>query len=131
MIKNIKETNLATDAKSALGFWAAHPGIKLQETSCAEFKKTQTAFQQAADEVLASEKELRSKITERDALASEVNLVVTRLRSVVKGFYGPDSTEYEQVGGTRTSDRKRPARRKEVQPAATAAAPATGNGNGN
>ena len=33
-----------------------------------------------------------------------------QILAVVKGKYGPDSTEYEQVGGRRRRDRKRPVR---------------------
>ena len=43
-----------------------------------------------------------------------------RFLAAVKGKYGPDSSEYEQVGGTRTSDRKRPGPR---QPKLDAASP--------
>jgi hypothetical protein len=34
----------------------------------------------------------------------------TRMLAAAEAHYGPDSSEYEQVGGTRTSERKRPAR---------------------
>jgi hypothetical protein len=37
---------------------------------------------------------------------------VKRLRAGVKGLYGDDSTQYELVGGTRRSERKRPRRTK-------------------
>jgi len=33
-----------------------------------------------------------------------------RILAAVKAIYGPDSSEYEQIGGVRRSDRKRPAR---------------------
>jgi hypothetical protein len=35
-----------------------------------------------------------------------------RMLSAVEAHYGPDSNEYEAVGGTRTSDRKRTATKK-------------------
>ncbi|KPV51315.1 hypothetical protein SE17_21920 [Kouleothrix aurantiaca] len=47
----------------------------------------------------------------RDASLSELWDVVKRVRSTVKGMYGDDSVEYEMVGGTRLSDRRRAARR--------------------
>lgn len=37
-----------------------------------------------------------------------------RILSAVEAHYGPDSSEYEQVGGTRTSDRKRSGRKGEA-----------------
>ncbi len=33
-----------------------------------------------------------------------------RILSAVEAQYGPDSSEYEQAGGTRTSERKKPAK---------------------
>jgi len=33
-----------------------------------------------------------------------------RILAAVKAIYGPDSSEFEQLGGVRRSDRKRPAR---------------------
>ena len=37
--------------------------------------------------------------------------LTTRARSGIRGFFGPDSDEYEQAGGTRTSERKKPTRK--------------------
>ena len=51
--------------------------------------------------------ELRNK---RDALCQSAWDKVRRVRAVVKGMYGFDSTQYELVGGTRASERK-PVRR--------------------
>jgi hypothetical protein len=35
-----------------------------------------------------------------------------RILSYTEATYGPDSSEYEMVGGTRTSERKKPGRKK-------------------
>jgi len=37
--------------------------------------------------------------------------LVTRARSGIRSVFGPDSTQYEQAGGTRTSERKTPTRK--------------------
>jgi hypothetical protein len=39
---------------------------------------------------------------------------IKRLRATVKGIYGDDSPQYALIGGTRMSERKRPARRQPV-----------------
>lgn len=57
-------------------------------------------------------KELARALNERNRVHSETRILVTRVKSMVRGFYGPDSDEYELVGGTRTSERARPARRE-------------------
>ena len=39
-----------------------------------------------------------------------LNELNVRILAAVKAQYGPDSSEFEQMGGVRTSDRKRPVR---------------------
>jgi predicted nucleic acid-binding Zn-ribbon protein len=50
---------------------------------------------------------------QNDVAASEADLRDTnkRMLSAAEAHYGSDSNEYEQVGGTRVSDRKRPVRK--------------------
>jgi hypothetical protein len=43
--------------------------------------------------------------------AERVSDYVVQVRSVIKGISGPDSSEYEMVGGTRKSERKKPKRK--------------------
>jgi len=45
---------------------------------------------------------------ELDALEAALREKNTRILSAAEARYGPDSSEYEQAGGTRKSDRKRP-----------------------
>ena len=45
-----------------------------------------------------------------DAREQDLADLSQRVLAAVKGQYGPDSNEFEQVGGKRRSDRKRPAR---------------------
>jgi hypothetical protein len=47
---------------------------------------------------------------QNDLESSEADLRVknTRILSAAEAQFGPDSSEYEQAGGTRRSDRKRP-----------------------
>ena len=71
--------------------------------------------------------EVESVVDELDALNAERTRLVdvkgektgnlsdhiVQVRSAVKGIFGADSAEYDMVGGTRTSERKRPARKAE------------------
>lgn len=40
--------------------------------------------------------------------AEQVSDYIVRMRAGVKGIFGADSSEYEMVGGTRSSERKKP-----------------------
>ena len=46
-----------------------------------------------------------------DADESELREWNKRILSATEAQFGPDSSEYEQVGGTRQSERKRPSRK--------------------
>src|SRR3954469_19678446 len=49
---------------------------------------------------------------ELDEGETSINDKNKRMLAATGAQYGPNSNEYEQVGGTRTSDRKRPTRKK-------------------
>ena len=53
---------------------------------------------------------------ELEALEKALGDKNVRMLAATKAQYGPDSTEYEQVGGTRRSDRKRPTPKKPKPP---------------
>jgi len=52
---------------------------------------------------------LQNELEEQGDALNEKN---RRMLAATGAHYGPDSNEYEAVGGTRKSDRKRPARKK-------------------
>ena len=55
------------------------------------------------------------KRNQRDVLYAAVWDHTKRVRAAIKGIYGDDSSQYEMVGGTRSSERKSPTRK--VNPA--------------
>jgi len=69
------------------------------------------------DELTRAEKAHAQAMTSRDEIAGEISDLCARIRAAVKGIYGFDSHEYERVGGTRKSDRKRPTRKVPATPA--------------
>ena len=58
-------------------------------------------------ELAALEHQLMGVRNRRDELYLAAWDKVKRVRASIKGMYGDDSSEYELVGGTRRSDRKR------------------------
>jgi len=68
------------------------------------------------DELKTKVASLRAQLTdamnERNHLAYELNEIVKRLRTNVKGQFGDDSSGYGMVGLTRLSERKRPTTKK-------------------
>ena len=67
----------------------------------------------AADETsynqdLAALDDKQNRLDARESGLKDLNL---RIQAAVKAQFGPDSSEYELVGGTRRSDRKKPKRK--------------------
>jgi hypothetical protein len=53
-----------------------------------------------------------------DSEEAELKELNRRMLSAVEAQYGPDSSEYEAVGGTRVSERKRPSKKGGPKPPA-------------
>ena len=84
-----------------------------------------TAFSTALDnynQQLAAIDELQNSLDAAEASLRDKN---KRILSAVEAQYGPDSSEYEQAGGTRQSDRKRPTGRPKGSGGQTAPPPAS------
>jgi hypothetical protein len=62
---------------------------------------------QTQHDLATLETQLKEVRDRRDTLYLSAWDKVKRMRAGVKGMYGDDSTEYELVGGTRRSERKR------------------------
>lgn len=59
------------------------------------------------DEIEADKRALTTKIAAKGKTMESLNEKIKRVRGGIKAEYGDDSTEYESVGGTRASDRKK------------------------
>ena len=67
-------------------------------------------------------KDLKTELTDLvnlgNARAKTIRKTVTRARSGARAIFGPDSSQYEQLGGTRESERK-PTKRKNAAKTST------------
>lgn len=70
---------------------------------------------QTQHDLAALESQLTEVRNRRDELYLSAWDRVKRVRAGIKGMYGDDSSEYELVGGTRRSDRKRARRTPATQ----------------
>jgi hypothetical protein len=69
------------------------------------------AFDTALQDVARANASRGRAIAEKTRVRVHLCTQIAQLRAAVKGLYGADSTEYGEIGGTRTSARKRPKRR--------------------
>ena len=110
MTKEATNTAL-TDAKKVADVWAQNPQFNMNEVTQDSFKAAMESAQKADDTVETLRGELTVRIDERDAQNAALTELITRALSGIRGFFGPDSPQYERAGGTRKSERKQPTRK--------------------
>ncbi|MGI8425306.1 MAG: hypothetical protein ACR2M4_01650 [Actinomycetota bacterium] len=67
-----------------------------------------------AMDVQATNRTRTKQIDDRDDCAKLANQYMVRARKAIQGYFGPDSAQYAQVGGTRQSDGKSGGRRAKI-----------------
>jgi hypothetical protein len=97
---------------AALTAWQQiDPNLQVGDITFTQAQERATAARAASDRVDALNIQRTAAMADRDDRLDGMRDLVTRLRSVVRGNFGPDSAQYAQVGGTRSSERK-PKKRK-------------------
>lgn len=98
------------DSVTILGVWTENPTFKMSDVTLESFGADLETLEKTMKDIAALELKLTPLRNTRDDLASKLHEVNTRARSGIKGFFGPNSSQYEQAGGTRSSERKTPVR---------------------
>ncbi|MGH8608602.1 MAG: hypothetical protein ACREX9_14685, partial [Gammaproteobacteria bacterium] len=96
-----------------IGVWEENPDFGMGPAVTLEkVKATRTELDTRIMDVQATNRTLTKQIDDCDDCAKLGNEYVVRARKAIQGYFGPDSTQYAQVGGTRASDRKSGGRRE-------------------
>jgi hypothetical protein len=103
--------DVLSNAQKIVNVWSENSTFSMGEVTAATFKEKITAVTEADLAVEAERQKLTALINARDAEIASLNQLVTRARSGMRSVFGPDSTQYEQAGGTRASERKSPLRK--------------------
>lgn len=107
-MKRIPAHDALAEAAPIINVWTANPEFQMGDITLAKFKTALDSLKEAQAAVESKRAELAALIMERANHAIEVSTLVTRARSGIRAVYGPNSHQYGQAGGTRTSERKRP-----------------------
>ncbi len=118
MATKVSAEKVLTDASPIEKVWKANAEMKLGKNGDSVLLEGfQARIKTVTDLNLAIE-EARNVVTgllnQRDDAALFLNGLNTRALSAIRGIYGPDSTEYDQAGGTRSSERKTPVRKSKT-----------------
>jgi len=101
-----KSTNdVLNEANKVVDTWTANPDFKLGTVTLESFTQARTDLQSADLAVETKRTELSALMNNRDTRLAALTELVSRARAGFKAVYGPDSTQYEQAGGTRKSER--------------------------
>jgi hypothetical protein len=98
--------------------WKANADMKLGKNGgavlLADFQARITAVSDLNTQIEDARNTLSGLLNQRDDAALVLNGLNTRALSAIRGIFGPDSTEYDQAGGTRSSERKTPTRKSKT-----------------
>jgi hypothetical protein len=104
--------SVITDSEQIARVWTENPTFTLGEVTLASLQSKIASLRQKRDQVESLRTQLTALTNQLNEQTSEMASVVTRARSGFRAVYSPDSSQYEQAGGTRSSERKRPSFRK-------------------
>lgn len=116
MATKVSVDGVLTDAANIEKVWAANPDLKLgrdgDAVTLADYQASIQALNNFNRQIADLRHALEGVKDRRNDAAVRLNGYNTRALSAIRGIFGPDSIEYDQAGGVRTSERKRPARKK-------------------
>jgi hypothetical protein len=109
---------ILADADRLAQVWSENPKFSLGDLTLANFRDKIAELRtvkQTRDETKVT---LSKLIDDTNDLMKVIEGFNTRGRSGMRAIFGPDSAQYAQVGGTRQSERKPPASKKQKSPQA-------------
>lgn len=100
-----------SDVRRSLEGWQQiDPNLTLGQLTLAEVQRQIDSFTKIDGEITAAEIAIAKLRNDRLELRKQMQESKKRILSAIRGIYGDDSSEYEMVGGTRMSERRRPGR---------------------
>jgi hypothetical protein len=106
MAGQLSVARILGDAATIIDVWTANPNFTMGSVTKDNVVAAVAEMQAAHAAVETQRTQLTGLMDARDAKATALRELVTRARSGIRAAYGPDSAQYEQSGGTRTSERK-------------------------
>ena len=115
MAKSVSPKATITDGKTVQTVWTGIPTFKMGDVGAKDFNAISDEAVVLNDAYDKQDLELTGIREHRDDKLLQLKELITRFRSGMRSTYGPDSPQYEQAGGTRTSNRKPPRRRQQAE----------------
>ena len=121
MTTKVSSDKVASDAKNIEKVWKTKPDMTLgknddDKVTLVDYQGSKKAVDDWEDKIEDARNVLTGLLDSRDDSALKLSGLNTRALSAIRGIFGPDSAEYDQAGGTRTSERKKPVRKNANTP---------------
>jgi hypothetical protein len=107
MKKNNKETlekptsrpsdDIQGQAHDVLKVWKANPEFRMQENQFEDFEKIVDEWDKVLEKIKVQKRALHELLIVRDKLQTQVDHLSSRARSGMRGYFGPNSPEYQHV----------------------------------
>ena len=102
---------VVADTDKTLKVWKANPTMTIMNLTPAEVETARDSVKTLETQIEDLRHQLTGLLDRRNDEAKALNKLVVRVRGAIKSNFGDDSPEYEQAGGTRSSERKKPAKK--------------------
>ncbi|HWA87528.1 MAG TPA: hypothetical protein VG710_14965 [Opitutus sp.] len=116
----VPTTSILDSAEKIRITWAANPTFTLGDVTLQSFTDALNAVNQHETDIEAKRHELQGLLDNRDDKTRALQNLCTRALSGFRAVYGPDSPQYDQAGGTRSSERAPQRRAAPARPPAGA-----------
>ena len=107
-MKNITPKRTLIELDKVISAWEANDDFTMnKEVTLNSITALRKQLDLSISQITDKRIELAGLTHDRNHAASQASELITRVRSGFRAFYGPNSKQYEQIGGTRTDARKR------------------------
>jgi hypothetical protein len=89
--------DVKSQAQAILKIWKANREFRLRDTKFEDFEKVTAQYEQVLEKIETQTRELHELKVARNQLAPKVEKLSSRARSGMRGYFGPQSSEYQHV----------------------------------
>jgi len=111
MPSRVVTDDVVSEIDKDLGVWKANPSMTIVNLTREQVEASRQTVVDLNTLIEERRRELTGLIDRRDDQAKVLNELGVRVRGAIKSNFVADSPQYDEVGGTRTSERKRPTRK--------------------
>jgi hypothetical protein len=102
----LDEKKIVSGSKKVRGVFEIHPEAPNAEIISTDIDLKLSRIQEIHVSLIKNRQEQIKLVDLKNDLLKELSVSYLMGKSLIRGFFGPDSIEYDQAGGKRSSERK-------------------------